>query len=410
MYRKPVTYPLGIMGEVAGASEGAQTFGPVRHRILTASDLLEIGNTSDTDGSNAGGRIPSVGDSTPEYSVKQTIVGAVDSTPLRNSWDGDQSNLTHSPRPLWGYTYPPDWNGLDEPVVYQPNAWPRYLVGRIKFSPYSGINPDLFKPWGTLTGTGVLVGPRHVLTASHVVPTLNWYDFNPYPVNDFVREFVSHADKQLGATTFVPGYFRDWKYPGKFASQVYPVPSSSGSTLWLGKSVKVKEVIALLSISVDVSKSLPGWAKFQDVAVLILDEPIGHQLGWCAVAGNLPFSQPLVLKSAWTSTSTQYEWDPKNQYQLFGYPAMLDGVPVADFDTHIQEFYHKTYKGMGGYGQFKMEVTTKGYPGMSGGPLWRWNSTMPWPTVQGVMSGVYSKYVGGTLTKQMVAWARAKYK
>lgn len=93
------------------------------------------------------------------------------------------------------------YNSMGFPVSVQPKPlmpvfWPYQTVGRVAFT-WWNAKGDKQTNWGS----GVLVGPRHVLTASHVVPTTG-----------IVGSPIYWPDAILGQVTFTPGYWNGQKW------------------------------------------------------------------------------------------------------------------------------------------------------------------------------------------------------
>lgn len=157
----------------------------------------------------------------------------------------------------------PDWSG----IAYQPRGASAFSHGRMRriqgrtIEPYSGIydNPDARKvyypqayPWRCVgriftwtnwgspgwswSGSGVLVGPRHVLTAGHVAPwgSSNWGML-------FVPAYWDGASLYgAGASSYVSDY-RGWNTGGSVAAHdtsVLRLYEPLGSQLgWMGSKV-----------------------------------------------------------------------------------------------------------------------------------------------------------------------------
>lgn len=208
-------------------------------------------------------------------------------------------------------------------------------------------------------GSGTIIGPRHVLTASHVV---NW---------------TTDPNGNIGWISFTPGYF-DGRGPwGEF---------------------RVNEVIWWLQ----APGSLTDQQTAFDYVVLVTDERIGDQLGY---AGYRSFD------SAWTGGAF---------WQYTGYPGELASGERPAFQGSAMVSSQQSFalNGNDGYvlGHFN-EFT----PGQSGGSAWGFWENEPWPRVIGVGSTIGSsaverptgstigdnEYGGGPALSSIISWARS---
>lgn len=116
--------------------------------------------------------------------------------------------------------------GSDDRQAYYPSGYPWQCIGRVF------TWTDATRPGWSFYGSGVLVGPRHVLTAGHVAPwgSANW------------------------AMLFVPGYYDGNSVVG------------SGANSW------VSDFRSLDSGAASVSA--------HDISLLRLYDPLGDQLGY----------------------------------------------------------------------------------------------------------------------------------
>ena len=116
--------------------------------------------------------------------------------------------------------------GSDDRQAYYPSGYPWQCIGRVF------TWTDASKPGWSFYGSGVLVGPRHVLTAGHVAPwgSANW------------------------GMLFVPGYYDGSSVVG------------SGANSW------VSDFRSLDSGAASVSA--------HDLSILRLYDPLGDQLGY----------------------------------------------------------------------------------------------------------------------------------
>ncbi|MCK7497824.1 MAG: serine protease [Comamonadaceae bacterium] len=121
-----------------------------------------------------------------------------------------------------GWIQPENVYGSDDRVVFWPSGYPWHCAGRLF------VWTDPANPYSMSSGSAVLVGPRHVLTAGHLCP---W------------------ASK-VWQMVFVPGYFDG-----------QPVP-------------KVDSYVS------DYRGLNTGNVSGRDMAILRLFDPLGDQLGW----------------------------------------------------------------------------------------------------------------------------------
>lgn len=164
-------------------------------------------------------------------------------------------------QPYYG-VYPPD-----ERQVYWPTPYPWRCIGRI----------FTWSPWGepgwTWSGTGALVGPRHVLTAGHVCP----WGSDPW------------------AMLFVPGYWDG-------SSALGP-----GAQSW--------------------TEHYRGWNAgaelAYDIAVLKLYDPIGSWLGWM---GTKVYDDDWEGGNYWTLAGYPDSIAGAER------PSRQSGIPVLDDD------------------------------------------------------------------------------
>ena len=199
--------------------------------------------------------------------------------------------------------------GRDDRIVFQDTSYPWRITGRIRTA--------------VARGSGCMIGPRHVLTASHCV---NWA-----------------ADGSVGWIEFSPGYYNGPGPWGTFAATtVYSFMKNSGP--------------------------LTDQQTAFDYVVLILDSRIGDTIGW---AGTRNFS------SSWV--------DSVSSWVSVGYPGDLTSTerPVYQGSVRITSKQDFSFGGRTGsvLGHFS-DITG----GMSGGPLWGTWSEDAGPRVVGVCS------------------------
>ena len=228
---------------------------------------------------------------------------------------------------------------------------------------------DLAFPWRTTGkvrtvgqwGSGVTIGPRHVLTASHVI---NW---------------TGGEDDGVAWVTFTPSYF-DGKGP------------------W--GEVAATRVIYWIQAPGQLSDDQTAF----DYAVLIMEERIGEVVGY---PGYRTYND---------------NWNGGDYWQYIGYPGELSSGerPAFQGDGVVSSVGEESTSGQTGYvmGHFN-EFT----PGQSGGISWGWWEEEPWPRVIGVGSTIGStavqtptgsttgdnEYGGGPALSALITWARTNY-
>lgn len=248
-------------------------------------------------------------------------------------------------------------NGKVTTLPYVPNAWPRWLVGRVRASNFAGGADTL--------GSGCLVGPRHVLTASHILDT-SWIAGTP----------IQSADWLLAPVTFSPGLHETLN----FGFPKHP----NGPAVHLGDAVEVVAVYAAMNFGFPSTSGFPVTSKLnwsRDYAVLVLNTRIGDTIGWTDVTGNYP---PPPANKINKYNVNCLDWkgycDP-NTYQILGYPGS-GTTPSADFAAKIltAEWYTKKSQGL------LLGTFSDTWDGMSGGPIWLFKQGMSRPLVYGVYS------------------------
>jgi V8-like Glu-specific endopeptidase len=158
--------------------------------------------------------------------------------------------------------------GNDDRQVIYPFGYPWQCIGRV----FSYRGNQLME-----TGTGVLVGPRHVLTAGHLVPWPEWL----LPVG--------------GSMQFVPAYYDGSSVAGP------------GATSWVTDG--------------------QGWdtaAAAYDMAVLRLAEPLGDWLGWF---GSKIYDDDWEDETIWTMVG--YPGD----VAMAERPSFQIGISILDDDS-----------------------------------------------------------------------------
>jgi V8-like Glu-specific endopeptidase len=210
-------------------------------------------------------------------------------------------------------------------------------------------------------GSGVTIGPRHVLTASHVI---NW---------------TGGAGGGVSWVTFSPGYF-------------------DGNGPW--GEIAAERVIYWIQ----APGSLTDQQTAFDYAVLVMADRIGDVVGY---PGYRTYND---------------DWNGGSYWQTIGYPGELSSGERPAFQGNCvisseQGFSQSGQSGsvLGHFNDFT--------PGQSGGPCWGWWGSEPWPRVVGVGSTIGSTAVqapsgttvgdnefgGGSALSALIAWARSNY-
>lgn len=228
---------------------------------------------------------------------------------------------------------------------------------------------DVSFPWRTVGkvrtvgkwGSGVTIGPRHVLTASHVV---NW---------------TGGSEGGVAWLTFTPAYF-------------------DGSGPW--GEVAATQVIYWLQ----APGSLTDQQTAFDYVVLVTEERIGDIIGY---PGYRTYDD---------------DWNDGSYWQFMGYPGELSSGerPAFQGGGVVSTVQNQSFSGQTAYvlGHFN-DFT----PGQSGGPAWGWWGDEPWPRVVGVGSTIGStavqaptgstsgdnEYGGGPALSALISWARDNY-
>ena len=207
----------------------------------------------------------------------------------------------------------------DTRYVFSDTAFPWCTCGRVQTA--SG--------WGS----GVMIGPRHMMTASHVI---NW-----------------GRNNTAGWVKFTPLQF-DTSEPFGIA--------------WVTRIYWWQQVNAGDGVS-------SNEAAF-DYVVCVLDQRLGDTTGWMGSRG---------YSSAWNGGA---------YWAHIGYPGDLGGSTRPSFhgngviDSTISE-------STGGRSSFRMMHQNDYWFGQSGGPAFGWWSGEPWPRVVGIYSAVNWGGTGG---------------
>jgi V8-like Glu-specific endopeptidase len=201
----------------------------------------------------------------------------------------------------------------DQRKVFDDTSYPWITIGKV------------ITPRGS--GTGALVGPRHLLTCSHII------DWNP-----------EGAEFTAGWVHFIPSYFDGPRFGDAWGTNIYfyhkEGPNPSGDS----------EVA-------------------EDYVLVVLDNRLGDSLGWM---GTRVYSE---------------DWDGDGVFTHVGYPTAVSserppfqgGIAFEDSDS---PGFFESGDGL------DMENEADLSRGDSGGPfLAHWESPVPGPYVIGVTSG-----------------------
>ena len=210
-------------------------------------------------------------------------------------------------------------------------------------------------------GSGTTIGPRLVLTASHVV---NW---------------TGGDDGGVAWLNFTPGYFDGGGPWGDFAAT---------------------HVIYWLQAPGQLSDQQTAF----DYAVLVMEDRVGEIVGY---PGFRTYDD---------------DWNGGSFWQYIGYPGEISSGERPAFQGAgiVSSVQDESFSGQTGYvlGHFN-EFT----PGQSGGSVWGWWGDEPWPRVVGVGSTIGStavqaptgstigdnEYGGGPALSALISWARSNF-
>lgn len=237
--------------------------------------------------------------------------------------------------------------GADDRYLFDDHAFPWRTTGKV----------NTVGKWGS----GTTIGPRHVLTASHVV---NW---------------TGGSDGGVAWLDFTPGYFDGDGPWGTFAAT---------------------RVIYWLKAPGQLSDAQTAF----DYCVLVMEERVGDIVGY---PGYRTYDD---------------DWNGGSYWQYTGYPGELSSGerPAFQGQCAISNVQEESLSGQSGYvlGHFN-EFT----PGQSGGCVWGWWGDEPWPRVVGVGSTIGdtavkstnvgtrgdNEYGGGPALSALIGYARSKY-
>lgn len=190
--------------------------------------------------------------------------------------------------------------GSDDRKVYYPSGYPWQCIGRVF------TWKDSSQPGWSLAGSGVLVGPRHVLTAGHMAPwgSPNW------------------------GMLFVPGYYDGNSVVG------------SGANSW------VSDFRSLDSGAATVSA--------HDISILRLYDPLGDQLGYF---GAKLYDRSWQDGNYWTLVGYPRMVTAER-------PSYQAGIPVLDNDVDgdAMELEHQGDSTAGDSGGPFFGIWPDGYP------------------------------------------------
>ena len=228
----------------------------------------------------------------------------------------------------------------DSRYVFQSTAYPWSTVGRVKTN--------------RSTCTGTMVGPRHLLTASHCIDWL--------------------PDGTTGWLSFAPAYYNG--------------PTIFGEA-WGVETLSWRKITE--------SRAPTDDKVAFDYAVVILDRRIGDLTGWAGYATFDPF------------------WLGLRSWQNIGYPRDLTGTERPAFSegpilsTNTQAFNGQFGQALG------HRIDTS--PGHSGGPYWGWFNAGPIPEAFPRVTAVDSmspsttaennRAAGGEALSNLITWALA---
>ena len=237
--------------------------------------------------------------------------------------------------------------GTDNRYLFDDQSFPWRTTGKVR----------TVGQWGS----GTTIGPRHVLTASHVV---NW---------------TGGSGGGVAWLTFTPAYF-------------------DGSGPW--GEIAATNVIYWLQAPGQLTDQQTAF----DYVVLVMEDRIGDIVGY---PGFRTYDD---------------DWNGGQFWQTIGYPGELSSGerPAFQGDGVVSTVQPQSLNGQNGHvlGHFN-DFT----PGQSGGAVWGWWGDEPWPRVVGVGSTIGStatqpptnsttgdnEYGGGPALSALIAWARSNF-
>jgi V8-like Glu-specific endopeptidase len=200
--------------------------------------------------------------------------------------------------------------GPDDRYTFSDTAFPWRTTGRV----------DTATGWGS----GVMVGPRHMMTASHVV---NWGPGNTAGWMNFTPLFFD-GSAPFGVASVIKIYW--WK-------QNRPPTLSDNDVAF-------------------------------DYVVCVFERRLGDLTGWMGSRGYDP------------------GWNGGNYWGHVGYPSDLAGGQRPAFIGY-QPFIDTDSESTGGRNSFLIDHDIDVIPGQSGGPYFGWWANEPWPRVVSIQSG-----------------------
>jgi V8-like Glu-specific endopeptidase len=212
--------------------------------------------------------------------------------------------------------------GNDDRFVFSDTSFPWCTCGKVETE----------AGWGS----GVMIGPRHLMTASHVVVwkpnnTAGWVKFTPLKFDN--SEPFGHAFAQ--------------------------------TTYWWNKA--------------DASDGLNVTEGAFDYVVCVLDSYLGNITGWMGSRGY------------------DTGWDGGSYWGHVGYPQDLSGGTRPCFIGY-QDFLGEQSASVSGESSYRIQHEIDVIPGQSGGPYFGWWAGESWPRVVGIQSGINLGGIGGDNT------------
>ncbi len=237
--------------------------------------------------------------------------------------------------------------GTDDRYLFDDHSFPWRTTGKVR----------TVGKWGS----GTTIGPRHVLTASHMI---NW---------------TGGAGGGVAWLTFTPSYF-------------------DGSGPW--GEIAATQVIFWEQAAGLLSDQQTAF----DYVVLVMEDRIGDIVGYPGFR------------------SYDDDWNGGRYWQYIGYPCELASGerPAFQGDGVVSSVQEESLSGQTGYVMGHFNDFT---PGQSGGAVWGWWGDEPWPRVVGVGSTIGStavqqqtgsttgdnEYGGGPALSALISWARSNF-
>ncbi len=221
-----------------------------------------------------------------------------------------------------GSSEPTNIFGTDDRYVFSDTSFPWSTCGKVETE----------AGWGS----GVMIGPRHLMTASHVIVwkpnnTAGWVKFTPLKFDG--SEPFGHA----------------------YATLIYSWNKA------------------------DPSDGLDLTEGAFDYVVCVLDSYLGNVTGWMGSRGY------------------DTGWDGGNYWGHIGYPQDIAGGTRPAFIGY-QDFINEQSASISGRSSYRIRHEIDVIPGQSGGPFFGWWDSEPWPRVVGIQSGQNLGGAGGDNT------------